>query len=59
VRVVKEKEKNYVKVAPFCLFIRTSPINFDLLGGNGNTLKLKSTKKLKDKQTSIATVPDL
>jgi hypothetical protein len=32
----------------------TSPINFGLLGGNGNTLKLDMTTKLKDKQTSIA-----
>jgi hypothetical protein len=37
----------------------TSPINFGLLGGNGNTLKLEMTTKLKDKQTSIATVRDL
>jgi hypothetical protein len=29
-----------------------------LLGGNGNTLKLKTTAKLNSKQTSIATVPD-
>jgi len=27
------------QVAAFCLFMRTSPNNFDLLGGNGNTLK--------------------
>jgi hypothetical protein len=46
-------------VVPFCLFMRTSPINFGLLGGNGNTLKLEMTTKLKDKQTSIATVRDL
>jgi hypothetical protein len=30
-----------------------------LLGGNGNTLKFKMTAKLKDIQTSIATVQDL
>ncbi len=30
-----------------------------LLGGNGNTLKLEMKTKLKDKQTSIATVRDL
>ncbi len=35
----------------------TSPINIDLLGENGNTLKLKTTAKLNNKQTSIATVP--
>jgi hypothetical protein len=45
--------------ATFCLFMGTSPINFGLLGGNGNTLKLEMTTKLKDKQTSIATVRDL
>jgi hypothetical protein len=45
--------------AAFCLFMGTSPINFGLLGGNGNTLKLEMTSKLKDKQTSIATVRDL
>jgi hypothetical protein len=45
--------------AAFCLFMGTSPVNFGLLGGNGNTLKLEMTTKLKDKQTSIATVRDL
>jgi hypothetical protein len=30
-----------------------------LLGGNGNTLKIKTTAKLSSKQTSIATVRDL
>ncbi len=32
--------------AAFCLFMGTSPINFGLLGGNGNTLKSKTTAKL-------------
>jgi hypothetical protein len=36
-----------------------SPKNCGLLGGNGNTLKLKTTAKLKDKRTSIATVRGL
>jgi hypothetical protein len=36
-----------------------SPINFGLLSGNGNILKLEMTTKLKDKQTSIATDRDL
>jgi hypothetical protein len=36
-------------VATFCLFMGTSPINFDLLVGNGSTLKLKMTAKLKTK----------
>ncbi len=30
-----------------------------LLGGNGNTLKIKTTTKVNSKQTSIATVRDL
>jgi hypothetical protein len=38
VRGTKEK-KNMRLAAAFCLFMRTSPINFGLLGGNGNTLK--------------------
>jgi hypothetical protein len=45
--------------AAFCLFRVTLLINCALLGGNGNTLKLEMTTKLKDKQTSIATVRDL
>ena len=47
------------QAAAFCLFMGTSPINFGLLGGNGNTLKFEMITKLKDKQTSIATVRDL
>jgi hypothetical protein len=34
-------------------------MNFDLLGGNGNALKLETTAKLHDKQTSIATIRDI
>jgi hypothetical protein len=41
------------------LALGTSPKDCALLGGNGNTLKLEMTTKLKDKQTSIATVRDL
>jgi hypothetical protein len=37
----------------------SSPKDCALLSGNGNTLKLEMTTKLKDKQTSIATVRDL
>jgi hypothetical protein len=37
----------------------TWPKNCGLLGGNGNTLKLKTTAKLKDKRTSIAAVRGL
>ncbi len=46
-------------VATFCLFMGTSPINFDLLVGNGNSLKLKMTAKLKIKNYTIARVRDL
>ncbi len=35
------------------------PINFNLLGRKGNTLKLERTAKLNDKQTSILTVRDI
>jgi hypothetical protein len=42
--------------ALFCLFMGTSPKDSALLSGNGNTV---ITTKLKDKQTSIATVRDL
>ncbi len=54
-RVVKEKK---TKVAKFGLFVRTSPIDFALLGGTRNRLKSKMTSKLKEKQTSIAMVRD-
>ncbi len=42
--------------AAFCLFIGTSPKNCGLLGGNGNTLKSKTTAKFQDKRTLIASV---
>jgi hypothetical protein len=45
--------------AAFCLFMGTSPKKCGLLGGNGNTLKLKTTTKLKDKRTTIAAVRGL
>jgi hypothetical protein len=56
---VQKRKKNMRLAAAFCLFMGTSPISFGLIGGNGNTLKLEMTTKLKDKQTSIATVRDL
>ncbi len=46
--VVKE-EKKY-QIAAFCLFVRTSPIDFALLGGTRNRLKSKTKAKLKEKQ---------
>jgi hypothetical protein len=39
--------------------METSPKNCGLLGGIGNTLKLKTTAKLKDKRTLITTVRGL
>ncbi len=44
------------RAAAFCLFMGTSPINFGLLDGNGNTLKSKTKAKLIEKRTSIAAV---
>jgi hypothetical protein len=35
----EREKKTMFQVAAFCLFVRTSPNNIDLLGGNGNTLK--------------------
>jgi hypothetical protein len=31
--------KKVCLAAAFCIFMRASPVNFGLLGGNGNTLK--------------------
>jgi hypothetical protein len=45
--------------AAFFLFMGTLPKDCALLGGNENTLKIKTTAKLNSKQTSIATVLDL
>jgi hypothetical protein len=45
--------------AAFCLFMGTTPKNYGVLGGFGNTLKLKTTANFKDKRTSIATVRGL
>jgi hypothetical protein len=45
--------------AAFGLFMGASPKNYGVLGGNGNTLKSKTTAKLKVKRTSIATVRGL
>jgi hypothetical protein len=36
-----------------------SPKDCAVLGGNGNTLKIKRTAKINSKQTSIPTVRDL
>jgi hypothetical protein len=55
----KREEKSMRRAAAFCLFMGTSPINFGLLGANGNTLKSKTTAKLREKRTSIAAVRDI
>jgi hypothetical protein len=44
--------------AAFCLFVRTSPIDFALLGRKRKYIKSKTTAKLQGKQTSIAEVRD-
>jgi hypothetical protein len=44
--------------AAFCLFVRTLPIDFALLGRKREFIKSKTTAKLKGKQTSTAAVWD-
>jgi hypothetical protein len=56
-RVIKEK-RTVDLIAAFCLFVRTLPIDFALLGKTRNILKSKTTAKLKEKKTSIASVRD-
>ncbi len=55
----KKKKNGSEHFAAFCLFRVALHKNCALLGGNGNTLKLEMTTKLKDKHNSIATVRDL
>ncbi len=45
--------------AAFCLFVRTLPIDFALLGWKWKNLKSKTTAKLREKRTSIAAVRDI
>jgi hypothetical protein len=45
--------------AAFCLFVRTLPIHFALPGRKRKYIKSKTTVKLKEKRTSIATVRDI
>jgi hypothetical protein len=40
----------------FCLFVRTLPIDFALLGRKRKYIKIKTTAKLKAKRTSIPTI---
>jgi hypothetical protein len=42
--------------AAFCLFVRTLPIDFALLGRKRKYIKIKTTAKFKAKRTSIATI---
>jgi hypothetical protein len=44
------------KFAAFCLFVRTLPIAFALMGRKRKYIKIKTTAKLKAKRTSIATI---
>jgi hypothetical protein len=55
----KREKNNLDLVAAFCLFMRTSPINFALLSGNGNIRMKKLHYKLfhtTHKQTLVRTV---
>ncbi len=42
--------------AAFCLFVRTLPIDFALLGRKRKYIKSRTTAKLREKRTSIAAV---
>ncbi len=56
---IKQSQNGGEQFAAFCLFMGTSPKNCALLGRNGKTLILKTSEKLNNKQTSIATVREL
>jgi hypothetical protein len=45
--------------AAFCLFVRTLPIDFALLGRKRKYIKSQTTAKLTEKKTSIAAVRDI
>ncbi len=45
--------------AAFCLFVRTLPIGFALLGRKRKDIKSKTRSKLRGKRTSIAAVRDI
>ena len=47
------------KFAAFCLFVRTLPINFALLGRKRKYMKSKTAAKFREKRTSIAAVRDI
>ncbi len=46
-------------MAVFCLFVRTLPIQFALLGRKQKYIKSQTTAQLKEKRTSIAVVRDI
>ncbi len=54
--ITSKKETLQVIRSVFCLFVRTSPIHFALLGRKRKYIKSKTTAKLIEKRTSIATV---
>jgi hypothetical protein len=56
--LIRKEKKNMDLRAAFCLFDRTLPIDFALLGRKWKYIKSKTTAKLKGKQTSIAAVRD-
>jgi hypothetical protein len=54
--LVITSKKETLQFAAFCLFVRTSPIHFALLGRKRKYIKSKTTAKLIEKRTSIAAV---
>jgi hypothetical protein len=52
----ESKFKSFKNLLRFFLFMGTLVKDCALLGGNGNTLKIKTTAKLNSKQTSLATI---
>ncbi len=54
--VITSKKETLQVFAALCLFIRTSPIHFALLGRKRKYIKSKTTAKLIEKRTSIAAV---
>jgi hypothetical protein len=45
--LAQEKEKFFQKFATLCLFVKTSPINFAGMGGNGNKEFYRETTRSK------------
>jgi hypothetical protein len=53
------RKKNIDLIAAFCIFGRTMPNHFALLGRKGKYIKSKMTAKLTEKRTLIAAVRDI